>query len=582
MQFKNIQINGFGNLENKSINLKNGINLIIGDNESGKSTLTEFIKGIFYGVNKNKNGKDFSDLEKFKPWNEKNFSGKLVYNISDDEYTVYRDFNKNNAKIYDKDGKDITDTFNKDKSRGAEVGFAHLEMDEETFENSVFIKQKEIKVNELAQNVMIQKLSNIIKTGEEEISYENTIKKLEKILFDEVGTDRTQNKPKNILKKDILNLELAKENLIINKEKYENINAKLKNVRNNLEQTEKNLDSMIKVFNIKNKYEKVIQEEKNKFDAEQKVKAEQNEKQKKQVKKRKIIDTILIAILTIILAVTLVFVNQLLFAILTAIIGSASMILNLKFSYKEELDIKSNNFDTVIEEIRKKEEKELLNLEKEDIKRIYLENKISELKVLIEENEKEKNNLILEEHKLKIEEEALSDKIDNLNEIEEELTAKKEDMNSILKKEDILNYAIKNVKLAYEELKEEVIPTIEKDIRNEIAKTTNGKYANIKYNDYEGLIAENGLGELIPIEKLSIGTLDQMYLGFRMAIADKYKNVPLVFDETFVYCDDSRLKNILKILGEISKTRQIIILTCSNREKDLLEKENIEFNEIEI
>ena len=90
MQLRNIQINGFGRLEDIDLELKDGLNLIVGDNESGKSTLTEFVKGIFYGVSRNKNGKDYSDYEKFKPWNDKNFSGKLVYLMesnlnSDDE-----------------------------------------------------------------------------------------------------------------------------------------------------------------------------------------------------------------------------------------------------------------------------------------------------------------------------------------------------------------------------------------------------------------------------------------------------------------------------------------------------------------
>ena len=183
MLLKNIQINGFGKLENVNIDLKDGLNLVVGDNESGKSTLMEFIKGIFYGVNKNKNGKDYSDFERFKPWNEANFSGKMTYNMDEEEYAVYRDFNRNNTKVYDKTGIDITNEFDKDKSRGALVGLAHLGMDEDTFDNSVFVRQKEIKVNELSQNTMIQKLTNIIQSGDEDVSYQTTIKKLEKILI---------------------------------------------------------------------------------------------------------------------------------------------------------------------------------------------------------------------------------------------------------------------------------------------------------------------------------------------------------------------------------------------------------------
>ena len=57
MQIKNMQINNFGKLKNKEIELANGINVIYGENESGKSTLLKFITSMFYGINKNKNGK---------------------------------------------------------------------------------------------------------------------------------------------------------------------------------------------------------------------------------------------------------------------------------------------------------------------------------------------------------------------------------------------------------------------------------------------------------------------------------------------------------------------------------------------
>ena len=58
MQINELQINGFGNLKNKTIKLNKGINLIQGANESGKSTLTSFIKCMLYGVDKNKSGND--------------------------------------------------------------------------------------------------------------------------------------------------------------------------------------------------------------------------------------------------------------------------------------------------------------------------------------------------------------------------------------------------------------------------------------------------------------------------------------------------------------------------------------------
>jgi len=582
MLIKNLQINGFGKLEDINVNLKKGINLIVGNNESGKSTFSEFIKGIFYGISRNKNGKDYSDYEKFKPWNDTNFSGKLVYTIDNEEYVVYRDFNRNNTKVYDKNGVEITSEFNKDKARGAEVGIEHLGMDEDTFENSVFVKQNAIKVNEASQTSMLQKLTNIIQSGEEDVSYQSTIKKLEKILLEEVGTDRTQNKPKNILKREIAELDSQKNILINNREKHEKIEQSLKEMQEKIKVNNNKLDSAIKVFNIKNKYEKIIQEQKAEFDISLKIKKEQRIKAKKETDKKKIIDTLLIAISTVILSVAFIYTNEVVLAILAILIGILSVILNLKFSYKEEIEVESDNFDVVSEESRKKEAKELLNLEKDGVKKSITEKKISELKAIIEELEKEKTNNALEEHKLKIEDEVLNENLSSLREIEEDLIYKKENLEQVLEKEEIINFAITKLKESYEELKEEVIPDIEKDIKYAISKTTNSKYTKIKYNDYDGLIAENELGQYIPIDKLSLGTIDQMYLGFRLAIADKYNNVPIVFDEAFVFCDEDRLKNILKTLSEMAEERQIIILSCSEREQRILKELNVEFNKITI
>ena len=580
MLLRNIQINGFGKLEDTNVDLKNGLNLIIGENESGKSTLMEFIKGVFYGVNKNKNGKDYSDFEKFKPWNEATFSGKMVYNIGNEEYVVYRDFNRNNTKVYDRMGIDITNDFDKDKSRGAMVGAQHLGMDEDTFDNSVFVRQKEIKVNELSQNTMIQKLTNIIQSGEEDVSYQTTIKKLEKILMEEVGTDRTQNKPKNILKREIAELEVAKSQLLTNRAKHEEIENKLKSLLEKKNQNDKTLESAIKVFDIKNKYDKIMQEQKTQFDIEIKVKEEQKEKIKKEIKKKKIVDTILIAIATLILTLAFIFTNEILLAILVLIIGIVSLIVNLKVSYKEEIMAEPDNFDIVTEEIRKKQSKELDAIEKEGIKKTIIEKNINELKAIIENSEKEKNNYLLEQHKLEIEDKALTENLTNLTEIEEALINKNEMLKEVLKKEETINFAISKLKESYTELKDEVIPDIEKDIKYTISKTTNGKYTKVKYNDYDGLVIENQLGQLINVDKLSAGTIDQMYLGFRMAIADKYNNIPIIFDEAFVFCDEERLENILKTLSEMSEERQIIILSCSLREEKILEKLDINFNKI--
>ena len=49
MIIEKIHIDAFGRLENRDFELSEGVNIIEGANESGKSTLAAFIRFVFYG-----------------------------------------------------------------------------------------------------------------------------------------------------------------------------------------------------------------------------------------------------------------------------------------------------------------------------------------------------------------------------------------------------------------------------------------------------------------------------------------------------------------------------------------------------
>ena len=58
---------------------------------------------------------------------------------------------------------------------------------------------------------------------------------------------------------------------------------------------------------------------------------------------------------------------------------------------------------------------------------------------------------------------------------------------------------------------------------------------------------------LVPIDQVSSGTMDQIYLAVRLAaaklvISDR-GTMPLIFDDSFVLYDDDRLKTALKWLA---------------------------------
>ena len=97
-------------------------------------------------------------------------------------------------------------------------------------------------------------------------------------------------------------------------------------------------------------------------------------------------------------------------------------------------------------------------------------------------------------------------------------------------------------------------------------------------------IVELENGSYMPINRLSCGTIDQIYLSLRLSMLDELseENLPIMLDETFAYWDDERLENILKFLINEAGKRQIIIFSCSNREKNILNNLNVEYNFIEI
>ena len=219
MKIKNIKVNAYGNVENKDINLEEGINIIHGANESGKSTLLNYIISIFYGISRNKDGKALSDYEKYKPWNSNEFSGRISYKLENGEkYEIFRDFNKKNPKIYNDKLEDISDRFETDKKDGSKFFIEQMGIDKQMYLSTVVSTQEEVRLDEKNQNMLIQKIANLAGTGEDNVSYKKALIKLQEKIRDEIGTNKTSQKPINIIEKEIVEIN----NKIVETEKYRN------------------------------------------------------------------------------------------------------------------------------------------------------------------------------------------------------------------------------------------------------------------------------------------------------------------------------------------------------------------------
>ena len=580
MKISKVQINGFGNIVNKSFEFDNGINLVRGNNEDGKSTLVYFIKSMLYGINRNKSGESFSELERFNPWQSTDFSGKMEYSIDGKKFSTYRDFNRNNSKVFDDSGTDITAQFNKDKSRGVEVGFTHLGIDEETFFNSAFVSQGKIEVDSNERRDLIQKITNVIQSGDEAVSYDKAQDRLHKLLLEEVGTERTRNRPINVITRGIEAYEKTRDSLVFNREKKESVSERKKIIQKKLKEIDEEYNDSSKVFEIKDKYERMTQEREKEHEISLKIlEKEREEKIKKRNQRKDNLKSISITILIVAIVILLNY-ELYIWTIIPVVLIIISLFAISKFFSKDiEIDM-PQDLDVIKANLKRKEEKELELLVKSGIKESLTKRKITDLRILISGLEKNKNDLILEQHKLDIESDSLNEHLEKLNDVEEQLCDLYEKEEEVRQLEYSINIAIDVLQEAYEELKADVVPDIENSIKRNITTTTKGKYSNVIYNDRQGLLVENTNGEIVSIEKLSTGTIEQMYLGFRFAMLEKMGGIPIFLDEAFAYYDDERLENVLNVIYQKSKHNQVFVFTCSDREKLIMDKLNIKYNDV--
>lgn len=214
MKLKHLKINGFGKIKQKDIDLTPEINVIYGKNEAGKSTLLKFISCMFFGALKTKNGKDISDFDKFKPWKTEEFSGKVEYELKNGEnFEVYREFKKKNAEVYNSEKEDISKSFKEDKTKGIMYFEEQTGIDAETYFNTAIIEQAGITLEKASQISIIQKISNLVSSGDDNVSFKKSLAQINKLQTDNVGTDRTSQKPMNNVMARIKALTIKKQEL---------------------------------------------------------------------------------------------------------------------------------------------------------------------------------------------------------------------------------------------------------------------------------------------------------------------------------------------------------------------------------
>jgi uncharacterized protein YhaN len=179
--------------------------------------------------------------------------------------------------------------------------------------------------------------------------------------------------------------------------------------------------------------------------------------------------------------------------------------------------------------------------------------------------------------------------IGNLFEEESFLIEENELLSHKIKEYDLeinaIDMAINKINKISEEIHQNFAPEFNRIIGEKVKYITKGNYSSIKMDKEMGIsVLEPKTDILISLDKLRYGTIDQINFALRLALSEEIgaEKFPLIIAQAFVYFDEERLRNTLEILNKISNQRQVIIFTCHDREKRLLDEFKNEINFIQL
>lgn len=173
---RKLTIAGFGAFDGRAIELADGLTVLYGSNEAGKSTLSVFLKAMLYGLEDRRSTKAYlPERQRYAPWNSRLFGGTLE--LRDAEGTPIRIERSFAAK----GGKDQLRVSQADTGRPVELhvspGEALFGVGRETFEQTAFVGQNNAMVQ--TTDEMLSRLSNLFTGGVEDGSFEQALKTLE-------------------------------------------------------------------------------------------------------------------------------------------------------------------------------------------------------------------------------------------------------------------------------------------------------------------------------------------------------------------------------------------------------------------
>src|SRR3984893_5148477 len=148
MRLTRIEIEGFGSLQGMDLRFGPTMNLVVGPNEAGKSTLQEAIVTGLYGLQSGERARTalVERADRWRPWQGGNFGLALEVELEDGtQLRVERDLDAETVRVIDVNtGAELGERFERDASGGLQVGRQLLGVSRDIYTNTACISRSEV------------------------------------------------------------------------------------------------------------------------------------------------------------------------------------------------------------------------------------------------------------------------------------------------------------------------------------------------------------------------------------------------------------------------------------------------------
>ncbi|MCQ2423528.1 MAG: AAA family ATPase [Clostridia bacterium] len=173
MRLESIHITSFGTLRDRDFTFGEGVNLVLGRNESGKSALSMFLKFVFYGLSGRAAEDGLSEKERYLSWATDEASGSVTLRSGEEVYRVER-----TMRASGRDECRIIDAVrNAPVMKGKVPGEVFFGLTESAFVSTVFVRQ--MTGAAVSGSDVTETIENLLLAGDETAGTKAALKKLD-------------------------------------------------------------------------------------------------------------------------------------------------------------------------------------------------------------------------------------------------------------------------------------------------------------------------------------------------------------------------------------------------------------------